>query len=155
MAGHVRTLKEGTLRMVQASGVGTTFATGSAPASALAGFCEGLNYSSARTIVTMSDRGVPIHHAAVEDMPIDIDFTIKWVSGTFLPNTASGTTLPLMHLEHRASARDEGAASAFYHQFFGVAIESLSWKEGKEGDTLQVKGKALGMNGPTGSGYLS
>lgn len=155
MANQKYNLFAGSLRGVQASGVGTGWATATSPSTCVYGFSENFTFTSAQTIVTQSDRGTPKHHAIGDLMPIDISFDVGYTGGVYAPNTASGAQLPLQHLEYRSSAIDIAPASAFYYQFYGFAVESVAMKEGKDGNVLSYKGKALAMLGPTASGYLS
>lgn len=155
MANQKYVLAAGSLRAVQASGVGTGWATAATPVSGIYGFSENFAFTSGQTIVTMSDRGTPKHHAIGEYLPIDISFDVGYTGSTLNPAIASGAQLPLQHLEYRTSAIDVAPASAWFYQFYGFAIESVAFKEGKDGNMLSYKGKALAMLGPTASGFLS
>lgn len=152
---EVRTFAEGELWYVQASGSGKTFATASAPVSGLLGYVQaGMSYGSAAKYQAIMERGVPDHWKFVERTPIDLSFSFLWTGG--IPSAASGTgaSVPMWHLELKHK-RAENPASAYYEQFHGVPIESLNFKENADGDTIEFKSRALAMNGPTGSGYLS
>lgn len=156
MPNEARTLLEGELRWVQASGSGRTWATASAPASGIVGLCAGVTIASGRTITTIMNRGIPDHHKETERAAIDVSFDMLW-TGTYALPTASGAgaSVPMWHFELRASAPEIGASSAFYYQFYGCPVLSVDIKEAKEGDTISLKTKALAMNGPTASGYIS
>lgn len=153
--GEVRTMLEGTLRFVQASGSGRTWATGAAAPAGLFGYVESFTYTSAQTVTTIKDRGIPDHHKVTEKAPIDVSFDLLSTGSAFSFLTASGASVPMIHLEHRASAAELIAATGYYYQFHGVAVQSLKFTEGKEGNKISVQGRALAMVGPTGSGYLS
>jgi len=152
---EVRVMAEGTLRLVQASGSGASWATASAPASALMGFCKSFSYTSAQTVTTISERGIPNHNKITEKAPIDVTFQLLW-TGVF-PTAASGAsaTVPMWHLEHRASAAEIAAGSAFYHQFYGGALQSIKFTEATDGNTIDLTYRCLGMNGGTASGYIA
>lgn len=149
---EVRTMAEGAVYWVQASGSGTAWATASAPASGLFGFVQSMNYTSGRRVVTVSERGTPNHHKVVGKDPINISITFAW-TGVY-PTAVSGASasVPMFHLEHKADY-PEAASTAQYHQFHGVVPQSIQWTEGEQ-DTIQMTMVALGMNGPTASGYM-
>lgn len=153
---EARTLLEGELRWVQASGSGRTWATAATPASGIVGFCAGVTITSGQTITTIMNRGIPDHHKKTEAAAIDISFDMLW-TGTYALPTASGggASVPMWHYEFRTSAPELGAASAYYYQFYGCPMVSVDIKEAKEGDTVSIKTKALGMSGANTSGYLS
>lgn len=154
---EIRTFSEGSLRWVQQSGSGLSWATGTTPPSGLLAFVrEGATYNSAQTVITVMERGRPSHQKIVEYAPIDISFDLLLLNSASLPNalTASGTTTPMIMLEHRASAAELGA-SGIYHQFYGVAYKGLKFSEAKDGDKDSLTFVALAMTGPTASGFLS
>lgn len=154
-SGEARVMAEGTLWWVQQSGSGLTWATATTPPSGLIGFVqEGMTYSSAKDMVAIMERGVPVMWKTVGFSPIDISFSFLWgLSGLIPILTASGTTVPMIMLEHRASAAELGA-SGIYHQFMGVPLHSLKWSEQSRGNKFDLTFKALAMVGPTGSGYI-
>lgn len=152
---EVRTFAEGTLRAVQASGSGRTWATASAPTSALFGYVqEGFTFTSGRTVQTIMERGVPDHHKITQREVINGSFTMQWTGAVPLPGTASGASVPMWHLEHKALTPEAGSGSAVYTQIHGAVIQSIGFTEGSP-DTLNISFVALATNGPTGSGYLS
>lgn len=156
MANEVRTLLEGELRWVQASGSGRTWATAASPASGIVGLCAGVTITSGQTVTVIMNRGVPDHNKVTEKAAIDLSFDMMWTGNYAIPTASGGgASVPMFHYELRASAAEIGATSAFYYQFHGCPIASLDIKEAKEGDTISFKTKALAMNGPTASGYLS
>lgn len=147
---------EGTLRFVQASGTGNTWATASAPVSGTLGFIKALSYTSAQTIVTVTERGIPSHHKITERAPIDVTFQFLITGRHFSALSGSGATVPMFHIEARYSAAHIGnGTTGHYLHLFGVAMESIAFAEAPEGSTIDIKGKALGMGQWTGSGYLS
>lgn len=152
---EVRTMLEGTLRFVQASGSGRTWATAGTPPSGIFGYVESFSFTSAQTVTTISDRGIPDHQKITQKAPIDVSFDFLSTGSAFTFLTASGASVPMVHLEHRASAAELISNTGYYYQFMGVAVQSLKFTEGKEGNKISVQGRALAMTGPTGSGYLS
>jgi hypothetical protein len=152
---EVRNFSEGELWWVQASGSGRVWATASAPASGLLGYVQaGFSYTSAAKYTPIMERGIPDHWKFTERSPIDLSFTMLSTGGVPAAASGSGASVPMIHLELKHK-RPEHPGSAFYEQFHGVPIESLVFKEAAEGNTIDCKFRALGMNGPTGSGFLS
>jgi hypothetical protein len=151
---ETRNMTEGTLRFVQASGSGRTWATASAPVSGLVAYVQSYSHTSAVNFVQISERGIPDHHKMAGKSPIDITFNCLWTGAFTGMLTASGTTVPMMHIEHRASAAELGAGSAFYHQYHGAVLTNIGFTEAAEGNTIALTFRALAMNGPTASGYL-
>ncbi len=155
MANEVRVHAEGSLRWVQASAT-TGWRTASAPQSGILAFTEKVSHESGRTLTVIKDRGIPNHFKETERNEIKIDVDVLWTGA--LPTAASGAgvTVPLYHLELRASAEELGAGSAWYYQYHGVAPESIKVDpSNKDGGKVTLSFKALSMNGPTASGYLS
>lgn len=158
--GEVRIMSEGTFRVVQASGSGRTWATASAPASALLGFVQnGMSITSAQTVTQIMERGVPDHNKITEKAGIKVTVSqlITHHTGLFpmAHLTASGTTVPMMHAEWRVSAAEIGAGTGTYYQFHGIATESLKIAEDSKGNKVDYSFVCLAMTGPTGSGFLS
>jgi len=156
MPSEVRTFPEGTLRAVQASGSGTSWATATTPVSALFGYVQaGLSKTSARTVNTIMDRGIPDHHKFGEATPPEWSFTFK-VTGVF-PSalTASGASVPMWHFEHRASAPENGTQTGVYSQLMGAIVISQNFTENPDGNTIQMTVRGLRQTIGTGSGYLS
>ena len=153
---EIRVAKEGTLSWVNASGSGTSWATASAPASAVMGYCQSFTHDSARTTVQVMDRGVPTHHKEVSKQAISVSFDVLYgVTANYPNNTAlgSGHSVPgLLHLEYKATAPEQGGA--IYYQLYGVVANTISFAEAENGDTLRFQCVALGMSGPTASGFL-
>lgn len=153
---EVRVMVEGSLRVVQASGSGATWATASAPVSALLGYITDFTYTSAQTVTTISDRGRPTHHKLTEFAPIDISFSFLTTGAFPSAVSGSGATVPMWHLEHRASAAEIGnGTTGVYNEILGFALQSYQFTEGKEGNKIALKGRALGIVRDTGSGFLS
>lgn len=153
---EVRTQLEGLLMFVQASGSGASWATASAPASGVLGYVQDVSFTSAQTITTVKDRGIPTHHKMVERDPISVSFSFLWTgSALSTPASGSGASVPMYHMELRASAPEMvGSPSAWYYQFYGIPIQSVDFREQRDGDQISFRSVALGMNGPTASGYL-
>lgn len=153
---EVRVYSEGTLRFVQASGSGRTWATAATPASGLLAYCRSFEYTSAQTVQTVMERGNPDHHKVTQRAPIDVTFRCGWTGGNPTALSGSGATVPMIHLEHRASAAEIGnGTTGVYHQFIGGALISQKLTEGTDENTIDLTYRFLGMQGPTGSGYLS
>lgn len=150
---EIRTNAEGVLWWVQASGSGASWATASAPASGLFGYVDSFTYTSASRVVTQSDRGVPNHHKVVGKDPISVSVTFRWTGSYPTGLTGTGASVPMVHLEHKAVAPENGNTGR-YHQFMGVPLSNFQFTEG-ESDTIQISTNALAMVGPTASGYLS
>lgn len=157
---EVRTMSEGTFRIVQASGSGRTWATGTTPPSALIAFVQnGFSFTSAQTITTIMERGIPDHHKVTEKAAIKVTMSNLLTNATGqLPMTtltASGTTVPMVHAEWKQAASEMGAGSAIYYQFYGVATESFKNTEDSKGNKGDYSFVCLGYTGPTASGFLS
>lgn len=152
--GETRTHAEGLLRFVQASGSGRTWATASAPASGLVAYVQSYSHTSAISYTQIMERGIPDHHKFASKAPVDVTFDCLWTGAFAAALTASGATVPMLHLEHRAAAAEIGATSAFYHQYHGAVLTNISFTEAAEGDRISLTFRALSMNGPTASGYL-
>lgn len=151
---EVRVQAEGTLWWVQASGSGRTWATASAPASGLVGYVQSFSHTSAANFAQIMERGVPDHHKLVSKSPIDVTFNFMWTGQFTGALTASGSTVPMVHLEYRASAAELGSNSGFYYQYHGAVLTNNAFNEAAEGSTIAQSFRALAMNGPTGSGYV-
>lgn len=153
---EVRVMMEGTLRFVRQSGSGRTWATASAPVSGLLAYVQSFSYTSAQTLTTIRERGVPDHHKITEKAPIDVTFQCLFTGQIPTAISGSGATVPMWALEFRASAAEIGnGTTGTYIQFHGAGLQDLKFGEAKEGDTLDFTLRALALNGPTGSGYLS
>ncbi len=70
------------------------------------------------------------------------------------PATASGVSTKQVHFELRQQDSEVAAASAQYFQMWNCVLVSRGWTEGEEGNQFQETWNALGMLGPTASGYL-
>lgn len=151
---EVRVMAEGVLRIVPASGSGTAWVTGTGAAGVVLGYVQSFTYTSANTLQTIMDRGIPTHHKETQKNPIQATFTL--LSTGIFPTavSAGGHTVPMYHIEHVQRAPERGAASGFYHQFFGCAVTQRQFTEAAAGNTIAFTTVALGMNGPTASGYL-
>lgn len=152
---EVRVMQEGSLRWVQASGSGNVWATASAPQSGLVGFVQSFSHTSAQEMTTIVERGIPSHHKFLSKTPPEITFQFLWTGTNAFPTaTASGASVPMFHLEFRASAA-ETPGTGVYYQFFGCVALNNNHSEAAEGNTIDYTFRALAMNGSTGSGYLS
>lgn len=152
---EVRIQSEGTLWFVQASGSGRTWATGGTPPSGLLGYVQQFSMTSAQTDTVIMERGIPDHHKITQKAPIDVSFTYLWTGGRPTALTASGASVPMYHLEYRASAPEIGnGTTGFYHQFMGAALVQTQLTEQAEGTQVVEQYRCLAMVGPTGSGYI-
>lgn len=153
---EVRVQLEGSMRLVQGSGSGATWGTATTPVSALIGYVQSFNFTSAQTVTTITERGIPSHHKITQKAPIQLTVNYLWTGGFPSALTGSGATVPLFHGEFRASAAEIGNGSTgAYYQFMGLALQSVQLTEQPAGDTIAAQYMALAMVGPTGSGYLS
>ena len=153
---EVRNRSEGTLYWVAASGSGIGWVTASGASGKIFAYVRDNTHTSGRTIQTVSDRGIPIHHKFVSKEPVQVSYTVAWGVTANYPDfpalTAQGSTVPMILIEYKATATEEG--KAVYFQYQGCAHNSLAWAEGDTENTQQFAFVALGMNGPTASGYL-
>lgn len=154
-------MQEGSWSVVQASASGGlasgagVWATASAPASATNwAYIDGFSFTSGQQIVTQSNRGKPTHHKRTQNDPIQLTLNARYTGGPTGAATASGATLPLLHGEFRANDADDNS-TGLYYQFHGLALQSIAFTENVDGDTIALTYMALGMNGPTASGYLT
>lgn len=160
--GEVRTKLEGSLSLVQASASGgnasgaSVWATGSAPPSALnIAYVESLQYTSARTINTISNRGKPTHHKNGGAQPIQFTLGLKWTGAWTGFATASGATMPMIHAELKYSEGELGGGTARFFQIYGIAEQQMQFSEADDGNMINLTFVALGMSGANGTGYLT
>jgi hypothetical protein len=149
---EIYTLSEGALYYAQASAAGqnpyTAWATGADAPTGLFAYVRSLSYTSAQTLVTIKDRGVPTHHKRVGRDEIEVVATIGW-TGAHPEFSAYNASVGMGHLEYKLLAAGQTA----YAHFYGVAEDSLEYTEADEENTMQMTFRALGMN-LTGSGYV-
>lgn len=157
---EVKVMAEGAFSLVQASasgGVasGNAWATASAPASAINwAYVDSFSFTSGRQIATQMNRGVPTHHKVTQKDAIQLTVNVRWTGAFTGYLTGSGATVPLVHGEFRAIDSDDDSVGAYY-QFHGMVLQQQQFTENQDGDTLALTYNALGMNGPTASGYLT
>ena len=151
-----RTLKEGTLYWVMASGSGRTWGTASAAVSGLFGLVASMNYTSAIDMTLVSERGTPDHWKAGQAQAIDLSISLGWTGYIPTAVSGSGASVPMWHLEYKAIEPERGptANTGRWLQWHGVPVNSIKLSESMDGDTLDFTLKALSMNGPTASGYI-
>lgn len=143
---------------MQASGGATGWTTGAAAAAALLAYVQaGMSFTSAQQFQTVSERGVPNHHKFMSKDPIEVTFQCLWTGAFPTAITAVGTTVPMYHIEHRASAGEigAGAVTGSYRQLYGGVLISQQHTERAEGNTIDLTFRCLGIGEVTGSGYLS
>lgn len=158
---EVRVMAEGTLRWVQASGVGTAWTTAASPISGLLGYVQaGMSWTYGNEFGQIFDRGAVQHHKLLSVTPPNGRFTIlegvtaDWPDGQIA--TASGASVPMIHLEWRMAYTELGGGSGYFYQLMGVPFpDAITLTEQPEGNTREYAFKALSANGPTASGYLS
>lgn len=151
---EVRVMAEGELRFVQASGSGQSWATAAGAASGLFGYVQAFQFTSGQTVTTIRERGTPSHHKVTERAPVQVQMTLLSTGGLPSPASGAGASVPLWHLEFKQRAPERGVGSAFYYQFHGCALTQAEVQEQAAGTTIKLTLAALGMAGPTGSGYL-
>lgn len=159
MAGdEVRNLTEGTLYVVQASGLGTSWVTASGASALLIGYVQTTTLDSGRTIVPIMDRGVVTHFKETERPPIAVGlsfFQSLTAQNPAILGTGNQTTVKLWHLEIRSRAQEVGSGSAQYQQIYGCAFANNNWATQNPSNTITLQGQALGMGPITGSGYCA
>lgn len=157
MPQEIRVLSEGTLRWVQSSGTGG-WNTASAPASGLLGYVQaGFTFSQAETFVPAFDRGRPKHFKHVRKEVGNGEFRLLYgITADYPPTaiTASGVSVPQIHLEWRANYTENGTASGLYWQFQNCVLSTPKVTENDNGDEGAWTFQYLAQNGPTASGYL-
>ncbi len=146
-------MSEGALRWVQASGVGSSWATASAPASGLLGFVRSFGFTSAQQITTVPDRGIPNHHKITRKDPVSVTFNFAWTGAIPVAASGTGASVPMFHLEFRSNEPENGGSGRFY-QFYGCPIQQFQFSEGEQENTFAYTLPALGMSGANASGYL-
>ena len=156
MPSEARTFQEGTLRFVQASGSGRTWATAATPVSGLWGYVRaGMSITSARSIATIMERGNPDHHKFTEATPPEWTFSFLQTGTIPTAVTGAGASVPMWHVEHRASAPENGTQTGVFNQLMGAVIINQGWTENPDGNVFNVTLRGLAQNLATGSGYLS
>ncbi len=159
---EVRTMQEGTLRWVQASGVGLTWSTASGAKSGLLGYVQaGFTFSYGNEFAQMYDRGVVKHNKLIRVTPPNGSFTVlegvtaDWPEGAPI-GTASGASVPMVHIEWKAAYTELGGTSGYYYQLMGCPWPGgIQLTEAAEGNTRAYTFMALTATGPTASGYIS
>ena len=164
VATEVRIFAEGSLRWIRYSagalGTWTTAsgANGVSSSGAVAFVQAGTTMSSAQTINTIPDRGIPNHHKRADRQPITLSIT--YLEGITANNPAihvsaiPGASVPLLNFEVKSTQPELGAGTAEYYQFHGCALTEDSWTDAEDGNKKQQSFVALSMVGPTASGYL-
>lgn len=154
---EVRTQLEGELRWVQASGTGA-WTTASGAATALAGFVQaGLSTNKVQNFNTMMDRGVAKHHKFGGAPAPEVTFTVLFgITANYPPQiTASGMSVPAIHLELKMRQDEFVTASGLYYQWLGCVPLSRQFGEAEAGDTLAFSYRALAVNEWAASGYIA
>ncbi len=164
MAQEVRTLSEGTLRWVQAGASGgassgiTGWITASAPSSGLLGYVQaGMTFSRTETYVPAYDRGVPKQFKHTKTEAGKGSFSVLYgVTADYPPTgaTASGFSVPMVHLEWRANYTELSPSTGMYWQLHNCVLGSPKFTENENGDVANWDFQFLNWVGPTASGYL-
>jgi hypothetical protein len=157
MPQEIRVLSEGTLRWVQASGTGG-WSTASAPASGLLGYVQaGFKFGQQEDFVPILDRGVPKHFKHVKQNVGKGQFKLLYGITADYPATAvtaSGVSVPMVHLEWRANYTENGTGSGLYWQLRNVVFGNPQITENDNGDDGVWDFQYLSQCGPTASGFL-
>lgn len=148
--------KEGSLVWVQASApASTAWNTASAPASGVLGFVESFSLSSARTVATQMDRGLPKHHKEASREAPELQVTYRWTGYGIGIVSADGATMQMANLEFRGAQAHLGTTpTGRYFQFYGAALVSRNWSEGAEFDQVQETWRLLGYSGENATGFM-
>ena len=162
MSREIRNFAEGNLRWVDASGTGG-WVTAAGAATALVGFVQaGMNFSTAQEVQTILERGSADHHKIASLGPgVDITFTyLQGVTGNSPnPGTAAGASVPAVHFEIRHDRSERVPLTnnprGYFWQFIHCTLLSKGWTEQAEGNQYQETWRALAIDGPSASGYLS
>jgi hypothetical protein len=154
---EVRTQLEGELRWVQASGTGT-WSTASGAATALMGYVQaGLSTNKVQNFNTMTDRGVPKHHKRADAPAPEVTFTVLFgITANYPPQiTASGMSVPAIHLELKMRQDEFVTASGLYYRWIGCVPLSRQFGEAEAGNTLAFSYRALAIDEYAGTGYIA
>lgn len=148
--------KEGSLVWVQASApASTAWTTAASCPSGQMGFLESFSLTSARTIATQMDRGIPKHHKEQSREAPELQLTYRWTGYGLSVLSASGATMGLLNFEFRGAQAHLGTIpTGRYFQFYGAALISRNWSEGAEFDQVQETWRLLGYSGENPSGYM-
>jgi hypothetical protein len=155
---EIRTQYEGELRWVQASGSGVGWVTASAAAGTLIGYVQaGLSTNKVQNFNTISDRGYPKHHKFGGTPAPEVSFTVLFGITANYPTqiTASGMSVPAIHLELKMRMDEYATGSGLYYQWMNCVPLSRQFGEAEAGNTLAFSYRALQVNEFTGSGYLA
>lgn len=142
---------------MQSSGTGG-WATASAPASGLLGYVQpGMTMSQVETFVGIHDRGTPKHFKLTKKEFGKGSFKLLYgITADYPPTavTASGVSVPQVHLEWRANYTENGTASGLYWQLQNCVLGTPKFTEAENGDDATWDFSFISWNGPTASGYL-
>lgn len=159
MAGReARTMAEGSLRWVVASGTGQAWQTASAPVSGLVGYVRATQYTRAREVATIDERGTPDHHKQTKRNPGEVTFEfLQAVTANYPPTstTSQGASLPQVNFELKHNVPELGGPTAQYHHFVNCAFVSDQLAEAEDGNKYSHTWRAINIIGPTASGYLA
>ena len=156
-AREVRTLAEGALRWIQASGTGA-WNTGSAAVTALVGFVQaGVAYTSAQTVATVMERGSAHHHKVTMQPPGTVTFAYLQAvtANKAAPAQSSGVSTKQVHFELKSTVAEDATVTAQYYQFMNCVKEAEGWAEAENGNQWTETWRYLSMTGPTASGYIA
>ena len=158
MPNEVRNLPEGSMRWVQSSGTGG-WLTASAPNSGLFGYVRaGMSFQQPRKYGAVYNRGTAGHFKFVQKETVKVTFSLGYgVTADYPPTgvTASGVSVPQIHLEFKATAPESPSLTGLYWEFLNCVPSNRVFKEGDAEDTYDFTFEALDFVGPTASGFLS
>ena len=137
--------REGILSWVSASANTSGWSTAASSPSGIAiAFVRDFTYTSAQTISTTMNRGVPHHHKKVDAQALAVNFSYDYSGGNGVPDYN-------VHLEFMMSGAN--AASAFM-QFHNCIRPNRDFSEVAEANTMSDQFVAVSMTEATASGYL-
>ncbi len=174
MSREARVWREGALRWIEASGISANYwqtASAVATASGIAAWTArtgliglvraGMASEEAWNFATIAERGTPHHHKNVGTNPIEVRFEVLFgvtadypSANTAVGPSSLGVSRPQFNVELRMQEDEIAAASGIYYQWNKAVMLSQAYGEAEEGDTYGFTMRALGINGPTASGYL-
>jgi hypothetical protein len=124
----------------------------------LFGFVQaGMTFSQMETFVAMHDRGVPKHFKHTKKEVGKGQFKLLYGITADYPATAitaSGASVPMVHLEWRANYTENGTASGIYWQLMNCVLGAPKFTEAENGDDATYDFQYIYQQGPTASGYL-
>ena len=158
-ANEVRVASEGELRLVQASGFSGAWATAAGVVGKLLAFCSDLRQNwQPPTYEWVRDRGVLSHAKRTND-----GGPYEWEANVLVVNTgsltaiatASGASVPKVHLEYKSITREDGALTAVYYMLHHAILMDQELTERPEGNQYRLRFQGQTAVFATASGYLA